>query len=133
MGNEALHTAEETGSNAVDFAAIQATPRFNKLRRRHRRFVFPVLIACLAWYLAYVLLAAYAPAFMATPVFGSVNIGILLGLAQILTTFAVTTWYVSFANRELDPIAAEIRNEAEAALAAGGRHSASASTAQESL
>ena len=30
-----------------------------------------------------------------------------------VTTFAVTTWYVSYANRELDPIAAEIRDEIE--------------------
>lgn len=133
MGNEALHTAEATSTDAVDFAAIQATPRFQKLRKRHRNFVFPVLIACLAWYLAYVLLAAYAPAFMATPVFGSVNIGLLLGLAQIVTTFAVTTWYVTFANRELDPIASEIRNEAEAAIAASESATASASTTKESL
>lgn len=133
MGNEALNTAEATGSDAVDFAAIQATPRFQKLRRKHRSFVFPVLAACLIWYFAYVLLAAYAPALMATPVFGSVNVGILLGLAQILTTFAVTTWYVTFANRELDPIASEIRNEAEAAIAAGQPATASASTSKESL
>ncbi|PPL17798.1 DUF485 domain-containing protein [Microterricola pindariensis] len=136
MGNDALHTAEATGTDAVDFAAIQETPRFQKLRSRHRRFVFPVLIACLAWYLAYVLLAAYAPALMATPVFGSVNVGLLLGLAQIVTTFAVTTWYVTFANRELDPIASEIRDEAEAAIAASAaapRHAASAPTAEESL
>ena len=52
---------------------------------------------------------------MSTPVFGSVNVAILLGLAQVVTTFAVTTWYVRYANRQLDPLAAEIREEIETA------------------
>ena len=42
----------------------------------------------------------------------------LLGLAQVVTTFAVTTWYVHFANRRLDPLATEIREELEADAAA---------------
>ena len=58
-----------------------------------------MLAVCLAWYFAYVLLAGYAHDFMATPVFGSVNVGMLLGLAQFVTTFAMTTWYVRYANR----------------------------------
>jgi uncharacterized membrane protein (DUF485 family) len=80
--------------------------------------VFPVLGACLVWYIAYVLLAGYAHDFMSTPVFGSVNVAILLGLAQVVTTFAVTMWYVHFANKRLDPLAEEIRDEIESDAAA---------------
>ena len=72
-----------------------------------------MLAACLVWYFAYVLLAGYAHDFMSTPVFGSVNVAMLLGLAQVVTTFAVTTWYVRYANKDLDPIAEEIRDEIE--------------------
>lgn len=129
MGNDALQIDEVNGTDAVDFVKIQQSPEFVKLRKRHRNFVFPVLIGCLVWYLAYVLLAAYATDFMATPVFGSVNVGLLLGLAQIVTTFAVTTWYVTFANRELDPIATEIRDEAEAVINAAAAHNAAAPAA----
>ena len=68
----------------------------------------------LIWYFAYVLLAAFAPEFMATKVWGNINVGLLLGLAQFVTTFAITGWYVWYANRKLDPIAAEIRDELEA-------------------
>jgi uncharacterized membrane protein (DUF485 family) len=50
---------------------------------------------------------------MSTRVFGSVNIAMVLGMAQVVTTFAVTTWYVHYANRNLDPLAEEIRDEIE--------------------
>jgi len=112
MGNDALSAETETAP-AVDYRAVQQSEEFQRLRSKHRRFVFPVLGACLVWYLAYVLLAGYAHDFMSTPVFGSVNVAILLGLAQVVTTFAVTMWYVSYANRELDPIAENLRNEIE--------------------
>ena len=117
MGNEAL-SAETTTPPVVDYRAIQQSPEFQTLRRTHRNFVFPVLGACLAWYFAYVLLASYAHDFMSTPVFGSINVAMVLGLAQVVTTFAVTTWYVHFANRRLDPLASEIREEIEADAAA---------------
>lgn len=110
MGNDAQGSGTDVTPD-VDFAAIQKTERFQNLRRRHRRFVFPVLGLALVWYLVYVLLAGYAPDFMATPVFGRVNIGLLIGLGQVATTFIITMLYVSFANRRLDPIAAEIREE----------------------
>ncbi|GAA1797863.1 DUF485 domain-containing protein [Agromyces neolithicus] len=112
MGNEALSAQDETAP-PVDYRAVQESPEFQRLRSRHRRFVFPVLAVCLVWYFAYVLLAGYAHDFMSTPVFGSVNVAILLGLAQVVTTFAVTTWYVRYANRQLDPVAEQIRDEIE--------------------
>ena len=112
MGNDALSAETETAT-PIDYRAVQQSEEFQRLRSKHRRFVFPVLAACLVWYLAYVLLAGYAHDFMSTPVFGSVNVAILLGLAQVVTTFAVTTWYVNYANRELDPVAEEIRDEIE--------------------
>lgn len=101
------------GTAAIDYIAVEDSPRFRKLKREHRSFVFPVAIAFLVWYFAYVLLADYAHEFMATPVFGNVNVGILLGLGQFVTTFAITTWYVHRANARFDPIAAEIRTDLE--------------------
>ncbi|MBF6138148.1 DUF485 domain-containing protein [Nocardia otitidiscaviarum] len=98
---------------AEDFVAAQASPEFQELRTRLRRYVFPMTALFLAWYLMYVLLGAYAHDFMATEVFGNVNLGLLLGLGQFVSTFLITGLYVRFANRELDPRAAAIRNELE--------------------
>ncbi|MHA6619227.1 DUF485 domain-containing protein [Pseudonocardia sp. DLS-67] len=94
---------------------MQATPEFAELRRKLRRFVFPMSAAFLVWYLIYVLLASYAPAFMSIKVFGNINIGLIIGLLQFVTTFAITTAYVSYANRHLDPAAEKIREQIEGA------------------
>ena len=40
--------------------------------------------------------------------------GLIFGLGQFVTTFAITMTYVWYANRKLDPIAEEIREELEA-------------------
>ncbi|MCP8998838.1 DUF485 domain-containing protein [Pseudarthrobacter sp. RMG13] len=110
MGNDA-HTPDAAAS--VDFEQVQSTERFQELRKRHRSFVFPMAVAFLLWYFAYVLLADYAVEFMSTKVWGNINVGLILGLLQFVSTFAITGWYVSYSNRKLDPIAAEIRNEIE--------------------
>ena len=104
---------QSTSSTANSYIETEASPRFRELKRRHRSFVLPVAVLFLLWYFAYVILADYAHEFMATPVFGNVNVGLLLGLGQFVTTFAITTWYVVYANRRLDPIADEIRGDLE--------------------
>ncbi|SDF55315.1 DUF485 domain-containing protein [Pseudonocardia oroxyli] len=95
------------------YERVQATPEFGDLRRRRRRFVFPMSALFLVWYLAYVLLASYAPEFMAIRVAGNVTLGLVIGLLQFVTTFVITTAYVRFADRKLDPAAAAIRQEIE--------------------
>ncbi|MFW3386536.1 UNVERIFIED_CONTAM: DUF485 domain-containing protein [Kocuria sp. CPCC 205274] len=107
----------------VDFPAAQRSPEFQELRKTHRGFVFPLAIAFLVWYLLYVVLAMYAPQLFAIRVIGNVNLGVVLGLLQFVTTFAITGAYVSFANRKLDPKATAIRERLEPSLGTtGGVH-----------
>ena len=110
MGNDAQ---APDAAASVDFEQVQSTEQFKELRKRHRSFVFPMAVAFLLGYFAYVLLADYAVDFMSTKVWGNINVGLILGLLQFVSTFAITGWYVSYSNRRLDPIAAEIRNEIE--------------------
>ncbi len=101
------------GGGGPDWAAIQASPDFQQLRSRLRRFVFPVTIGFLAWYLLYVLVASYAPSFMAIKVLGNINIGLIFGLLQFVSTFVITILYIRFADRRLDPLSSKIREEIE--------------------
>jgi uncharacterized membrane protein (DUF485 family) len=97
----------------ADWEDIASRPEFQELRRRLRSFVFPMTGLFLAWYLLYVLLACYAPAFMATKLVGNINVGLVFGLLQFVSTFLITFLYVRFADRKLDPLAADLRAEIE--------------------
>jgi uncharacterized membrane protein (DUF485 family) len=107
---------EPTPTSTPDWATIQESAEFTQLRKRLRGFVFPMTAAFLAWYLLYVLLSDYAHDFMSTKVFGNINVGLLFGLLQFVSTFLITSLYVRHANRKLDPVAEKIREDIE-----GGR------------
>jgi uncharacterized membrane protein (DUF485 family) len=107
----------ETAVSGQEYLAVQASPEFQELRSRLRRFVFPMSALFLLWYTVYVLLGAFAHEFMATKVWGDINVGIIVGLGQFVSTFVITAIYVRFANRELDPRAEAIRNELESGAA----------------
>jgi len=113
-----MATQQPAGSGAdaapVDFREVQKSPELQELRKRQRSFIFPMAVLFLLWYFAYVLLADYAHDFMSTQVWDNINIGLILGLLQFVTTFGITMWYVSYANRRMDPIAADLREKLEA-------------------
>lgn len=101
-----------TDNGEPDFAMIREHPDFIRVRRRLLRFIFPASIAFLVWYLTYVLLAAYAHDLMATRVFGSVTVGLLLGLSQFVTTVVIMLWYARFTRTKVDPEIEELRRQA---------------------
>ena len=43
----------------------------------------------------------------------SPGVGLIFGLGQFVTTFAITMWYVWYANHKLDPVSEEIRADLE--------------------
>lgn len=88
---------------------MQTSPEFQDLRSTFRSFTFPMTVAFLVWYIVYVLLATYSPSLMAIPVVGTVNLGIVLGVLQFVTTFIITWIYVKFANKKIEPKSAHIR------------------------
>ena len=98
-----------------DFAAIHASPEFTELRRRFRSYVFPMSALFFVWYLTYVLLAAYARGLMSHRVVGLINVGLLLGALQFVSTIAITVGYLRFARRKLDPQVHAVRVRAGAA------------------
>lgn len=112
-----MSTTDQSGSGSeIDpetWSTAQSSPEFADLRRRLRNFVFPVSALFLLWYLVYVLLADYAHGFMSIKLVGNINVGLVLGLLQFVSTFAITTWYVRYANRNLDPAAERIRATVE--------------------
>ncbi|MCQ9343938.1 DUF485 domain-containing protein [Corynebacterium kozikiae] len=104
---------ERRQPTAQEFREMQTSPQFVELKKTYRNFTFPMSIAFFVWYLVYVFTATYAPDFMAQPVFGSVNVGVVFGLAQFITTFVITWIYIKYANKNIEPRAAAIREQME--------------------
>jgi uncharacterized membrane protein (DUF485 family) len=86
---------------------------FTELRRRYRGFVFPATVAFLVWYLLYVILSNWAPGFMGAKLVGNINVALVFGLLQFVTTFLLAYVYSSFSNRLLDPLARQLNEEYE--------------------
>jgi uncharacterized membrane protein (DUF485 family) len=104
-----------------EYEQAQASPEFTELRRRFRAFAFPMTVAFLVWYLLFVLLSTYANDFMSTRVLGNINVGLIFGLLQFVSTFVITHLYVAHANKKTDPIADEMRDRLEHHEYAAGR------------
>jgi uncharacterized membrane protein (DUF485 family) len=84
---------------------LHASPEFAELRRRYRSFVFPATIAFLSWYLLYVVLSNWGGDFMSQKVVGNINVALVFGLLQFVTTFAIAWLYSRYSTSRLDPLA----------------------------
>ncbi|MER6070826.1 DUF485 domain-containing protein [Streptomyces sp. NPDC001817] len=91
------------------YVEVQRSAAFQEVRTRYRRFVVPGVAAFLAWYVGYVVTATTAPGLMARPVAGAVNVAMLAGLGQFLTTFLLTWAYARHARLRRDRAALELR------------------------
>lgn len=95
------------------YLAVQQSAEFAGLRRALRNFVFPMTAAFFLWYALYVLLSAYARDFLDTKVVGHINIALVFGLLQFVSTFLIAWIYSRYAARRLDPTADKLRHEFE--------------------
>ncbi|MDG4794634.1 DUF485 domain-containing protein [Micromonospora sp. WMMD1082] len=101
-----------TDSVPERYLAVQRSDEFAGLRRALRGFVFPMTIAFFLWYALYVILSAYARGFMGTQLFGSnINVALVFGLLQFVSTFLIAWFYSRYADRKIDPVADKIRDE----------------------
>ncbi|RFU88469.1 DUF485 domain-containing protein [Streptomyces triticagri] len=100
--------------SAEAFIEEQQSKEFGELRRAHRSFAFPLTVAFVLWYLLYVLLSNYAGDFMGTQLFGNINVALVFGIAQFVTTFLIAWFYSRHAASKLDPRAEEIKSRMEA-------------------
>ncbi|MFD5428709.1 DUF485 domain-containing protein [Streptomyces sp. NPDC127084] len=92
------------------FTEVQESAEFGELRRAYRSFAFPLTVAFIAWYLLFVLLSSYAGGFMGTKLFGNVNVALVFGVAQFVSTFLIAWFYARYAAGKLDPRAEAIKS-----------------------
>jgi uncharacterized membrane protein (DUF485 family) len=101
----------------TDWKAIERSDEFRELVKRRRSFVVPATIFFLVYYMAFILLAGYAPDFMGESVYQGLTVGYCLALTQFAMVFGLGLWYLRKSEREFDPLADRV---VEAAAEAEG-------------
>jgi uncharacterized membrane protein (DUF485 family) len=92
-----------------DIARIQQERLFQELVAQRTRFALVLSGAILAIYFGFIAVIAFAPALLGAPLGGGVTtVGIPVGLAVIVSAFALTGIYVKRANSRFDPLTQEI-------------------------
>lgn len=82
---------------------VKHDPDFIALRQRRARFAWTLSTAMAAIYFGFILLVAFDPALLATPLgTGTMTLGIPLGVGVILAAFVLTGLYVRRANTDFD-------------------------------
>ena len=95
-----------------DWEAIAQSPEFRELIAARRRFVLPATIFFLAWYIGFILLAGYAPDFMAESVYEGLTVGYCLALTQFVMVGVLGIMYLRRAEHVYDPLSDELARRA---------------------
>ena len=110
--SRSISTGRMTAEEAVTATeAVGKDPEMIELERRHQRFVWPVTVFFLVFYLSLPILAGVAPDLMGTKVFGEFTFGYLFALSQFLMAFVVAWVYSRWAATRIDPLATDLREK----------------------
>src|SRR4029450_10976878 len=102
-------TGRMPAEEAVTVAeAVGKDPEMVELEHRHQRFVWPVTIFFLVYYLSLPILAGGAPAVLGTKVLGQFTFGYRFALSEFLMAFVVAWVYARWAASRMDPLAADL-------------------------
>lgn len=92
---------------------ILANPRFQELTEKRSRFAWTLLGVLMVMFYGYVLVVAFAPALLATPIAPgmTLSIGFPIGAGIIITSWVLTAIYVSRANGEFEDLTRAVLEE----------------------
>jgi len=71
-------------------------------------FVVPATAVFLGWYLLYVVMSNWAHDFMSEKVFGHINVALIFGILQFVSTFVIAWLYARYMNNNVDDLAHEL-------------------------
>jgi uncharacterized membrane protein (DUF485 family) len=89
----------------MNWAAIDADPRFQSLHARKTRFLWGLMIFSVLYYFLLPIGAAYWQDLYRVKVWGPVNVGILFALSEFVVAWGIAGIYARRANREFDGMA----------------------------
>jgi uncharacterized membrane protein (DUF485 family) len=97
----------------AQYVAIGQDERFIVLRRKAGRVAFLVTALLFVWYFLYVIAAAFARDLMRHRLAGNINVALVFGVLQFVSTFFLAWLYSRYSRRVLDPLRAQVTTGAE--------------------
>jgi len=88
---------------------VKNDPNFKELVAKRNSFSLKLTIAMLAVYYSFILVIAFDKSILATKISQTTTLGIPVGVAIILISFALTGIYVKRANSEFDALTEKIK------------------------
>lgn len=101
--------------NDVIYQRIEKSARFKELVSKRQHFAALLTLIMLVLYVGFILLIAFAPGWLGTPLHPGTNVtrGIPIGVGLIVISFLLTGIYVWRANGEFDRLTRELLDEVE--------------------
>ena len=96
----------------MNWAAIDADPRFQALHRKKTKFLWSLMIISMVYYFLLPIGTAYYTDLFKIKVWGAINVGLLFALSQFIVAWAIAWIYAKRANSEFDGMAEEIIKDA---------------------
>ncbi|MFE1547853.1 DUF485 domain-containing protein [Streptomyces sp. NPDC058718] len=99
-------------------AATEDRDDLHRLGSAYRRLRRVATFTALGYFVVFLFLSGYAPSMMTSNITGGLTTGLVLGLLQLPVALAAIALYERIARKNVDPLAAAIRERAEQAAAA---------------
>ncbi|AYW41091.1 MULTISPECIES: DUF485 domain-containing protein [Pseudomonas aeruginosa group] len=103
-------------NHALVCERIRSNPKFQRLSRQRARLAWSLSAAVLCLYYSFIMVVAFAPAWLHLPLHpgSSLSIGLPVGAAVILFSWLLTACYVQRANSRFDALSAQVIEESRA-------------------
>ncbi len=101
--------------NDAIYQRIENNPRYQELVKKREYFAWCLSLIMLVLYVGFILLIAFAPGWLGTPIAPGYTItrGIPIGVGLIVISFILTGIYVIRANGQFDSLNSQVLKEAE--------------------
>ena len=96
----------------MNWAAVNADPRFQALHRKKSRFLWGLMAFSVVDYFLLPIGAAYFTDLFKTKVWGVINFGLVFAWSEFIVAWGLAWIYARRANAEFDALAAEINRDA---------------------
>jgi len=99
-------------NQTLNWAAIDADPRFQELHAKKSRFLWGLMVFAVIYYFLLPIGAAYFPDLYKVRVFGVINFGLVFALSQFLVAWGIAFIYARRA-QQFDGMAEAIARDAQ--------------------